>query len=108
MAIHPRMNHHTYVPKPIPTDRVELPAALRPLLEQLAENVHDLWAKQRLADGWTYGEARDDAQKKHPCLIAYDALPEGEKVYDREVVAGTVKAILALGWEISPKESPAL
>jgi ryanodine receptor 2 len=95
------MSGSNYTPKPISTESVEIPESLRPLLEQLAENVHDLWAKQRIADGWTFGPTRDDAAKKHPCLVPYPALPESEKVYDREVVAGTVKAMLALGWSIS-------
>lgn len=95
------MSAEDYTPKPIPTENVEIPESLRPLLEQLAENVHDLWAKQRIADGWTFGPARDDAAKKHPCLVRYSALPDSEKTYDREVAAGTVKAILALGYDIS-------
>ena len=95
------MSVPNYTPKPISTESVEIPESLCPLLEQLAENVHDLWARQRIADGWTHGPARDDAQKQHPCLVPYADLPESEKVYDREIVAGTMKAMLALGYRIS-------
>ena len=28
---------------------------------------------------WTWGPVRDDAAKKHPCLVPYDELPESEK-----------------------------
>jgi len=92
-----------YIPKPIDTARVTLTSELTALTERLAENAHDLWAKQRLADGWSYGPKRDDAAKKHPCLVPYAELPESEREYDRNAAMGTLKAILALGYRIEPK-----
>ena len=90
----------SYRPAPIETSGNSLPPALAALTERLAENAHDLWAAQRLADGWTFGAQRDDAAKKHPCLIPYAELPESEKTYDRQTAMGTVKAMLALGYRI--------
>ena len=91
-----------YHPTPIPTDDIVLDPAVLALTERLAENVHDIWAKQRVADGWTYGPVRDDKAKKHPCLAPYDRLPESEKVYDRKVAMQTLKAIIALGYRVVP------
>lgn len=93
----------TYAPNPIATHAVELPATLDSLLEQLAEHVHDVWARQRLKDGWRYGPARDDRQKTHPGLVSYADLTESEKEYDRETARETLKAIMKLGYRI---ESP--
>ena len=53
-----------YQPKPIDTAHVTLPNDLLDLIERLAEHNHDIWAQQRLADGWTYGPPRDDAKKR--------------------------------------------
>ena len=53
-----------------------------------------------MADGWTYGETRDDRAKKHPCLIPYAELPDSEKEYDRRTAMETLKAVLAPGYEI--------
>ena len=92
----------SYRPKPIVTIGIHLPEHLNDLTERLAENVHDLWATTRLAQGWTHGPARDDTAKKHPCLIPYADLPDSEKTYDRETALGTLKAILALGYSIQP------
>lgn len=89
-----------YVPKPLDTSGVALPPSLAALLERLAENTHDVWAATRLAQGWTHGPARDDAAKRHPCLVPYAELPEAEKEYDRRTTAETLKAILALGYRI--------
>lgn len=89
-----------YEPKPLDTSAVVLPDALLGLLEQLAENTHDVWAAQRIKDGWTYGPKRDDANKKHPCLVPYADLPESEKEYDRKTAAETLKAVMALGYSV--------
>src|SRR5215212_6607022 len=80
-----------YCPVPIATNGVELRADLLALAERLAENAHDNWACQRLADGWRYGPCRDDATKEHPCLVPYDALPESEKEYDRRTALETLR-----------------
>lgn len=91
----------TYQPHPLNTADVELSAELIALTEQLAENVHEVWSAGRIADGWQYGEKRDDARKLHPCLVSYDQLPESEKEYDRNTAMQTIKTIIKLGYNIS-------
>lgn len=94
------MNKMNYIPQPIDTSDIQLPEELNPLLEAMAKNVHEIWAQQRIAQGWTYGERRDDTKKHHPCLIVYEDLPEEEKVYDRNTSVETLKLILKLGFRI--------
>ena len=88
----------TYVPRPMDTSHAELPADVLELQEKLAENAHEVWAAQRIAQGWSWGRARDDALKKHPCLVPYAELPEAEKEYDRSAAMQTLKLIVALGY----------
>lgn len=90
-----------YTPKPIDTSAIQLAPDILDLTERLAENTHDVWARQRLAEGWTHGPTRNDAEKKHPCLIPYAELPDSEKEYDRKTAMETIKAILALGYKIT-------
>ena len=90
----------SYTPKPIDTSNIKLTPDIAELTERLAENTHDVWARRRLADGWTFGPKREDTKKKHPCLVPYGQLPEGEKEYDRDTAMETIKAILALGYKI--------
>lgn len=92
-----------YLPNPADTQSVKLPEELLPLIEEMAKNVHEVWSQNRINDGWTYGPVRDDANKKHPCLIPYEDLPESEKDYDRATSQETLKLILKLGFEISKK-----
>jgi len=91
---------NAYKPRPLDTRAIELPADLQQLVERLAENTHDVWARQRLADGWTWGPQRDDASKQTPCLVPYAQLPEDEKVYDRQTAGEVLKAIIALGYRV--------
>lgn len=93
-----------YRPRPIDTSRIALPTPLERLRERLARDTHEVWARERLAQGWAWGPRRDDARKRHPCLVPYEALPESERAYDRAISAGTLKAVLALGYRI---EAPA-
>ena len=93
---------NTYTPTPIATEGITLPSELGALVEQLSENNHDHWARQRIESGWTYGPQRDDARQTHPDLVPYGDLPEGEKEYDRTSVIETLKVILTLGYQIVP------
>lgn len=98
------MSPKDYRPQPMDTSRVRVPREVEELTEKLARNTHEIWARQRRADGWRWGAKRDDAHKLHPCLVPYEELPESEKVYDRSVAIETVKAILRLGFRIMPPE----
>jgi ryanodine receptor 2 len=90
----------TYKPQPIDTSGVVLPSKIVALGERLAENAHDVWALQRISEGWVLGSKRDDSKKEHPCLVPYAELPESEKVYDRNAAMETLKAIMALGYRL--------
>ena len=95
------MNNTEFVPRPIDTSDVVLPAELEPLTELLARNVHDVWAESRLKQGWTYGPMRDDVPKKHPRLVPYNELPEQEKEYDRATAVNTIKLLVKSGFTIT-------
>ena len=79
-----------------------LTAGLQNLIETLAKNAHEVWAKQRTSEGWTYGPHRDDERRRHPCLVPYQDLSESEKEYDRITAIETLKVILKLGFKVVP------
>ena len=91
----------TYTPTPQDTSGVTLSPELLALAEAMAENVHEVWAERRIADGWTYGPVRDDAKKQTPCLVPYADLPEEEKEYDRGTALETLKFIVSRGYRIT-------
>ena len=90
-----------YKPAPIDTSTIVLPDELIALSEVIAKNVHEVWASERIKEGWTYGEKRDDEKKITPCLVPYEELPESEKEYDRQTAFQTLKLVVKLGYKIS-------
>lgn len=92
-----------YTPSPINIDDVILSEEIMSLAEILAKNVHEVWAKNRMAQGWSYGDLRNDILKEHPCLIPYEKLSEDEKILDEATMLSTLKLITKLGYVIVPK-----
>lgn len=102
------MTKRTLVPSPLDTSDVQLPESVAALTEQLAQQVHRIWAAGRYADGWTWGPHRDDDLKQHPCLVPYDQLPESEKGYDRRTSLQTLKTVFKLGYKIESQHEAAM
>lgn len=90
-----------YEPNPIDTSNIVVPEELLELSEQIAKNVHEVWAAGRICEGWVYGKERNDAAMETPCLVPYEELSEIEKDYDRNTAMETIKLILKLGYKIS-------
>ena len=89
-----------YEPHPIDLSDVELPEDLEDLREAIAENAHEVWAKGRKSQGWTYGVQRNDSLKQTPDMVPYSDLSEEEKFFDREMAMNTIKLLRKLGYKI--------
>ena len=100
------MNNNTYTPKPIDTSAVILSDDLLALTEALAKNVHENWSAARIAEGWSYGEERNDKLKTNPCLVEYEKLPASEQEYDRATAMETIRMILTMGYAIVRDDRP--
>ena len=90
-----------YNPQPINVEDIDLDADLEDLTEAIAENAHDIWARARMDEGWTYGPIRDDEKKQHPDLVPYAQLPDSEKEYDRIMAMNTLRLVRRLGFDIT-------
>lgn len=95
-----------WYPHPLDLDNIALPEELWELIEGLAENVHNVWALERLQNGWTYGPERNDSRKQTPMLVPYRELPEEEKAYDRNTVMATLRGIRYFGFEMESRREP--
>ncbi len=92
-----------YNPKPIDTSDIVLSENLLSLTEKIAENVHDVWAVGRIAEGWVYGEVKDSEKKTTPLLVPYSELSESEKEYDRNTALESIKLIVKMGYDVTKK-----
>lgn len=93
-----------YKPNPIDTSDIILDKEILKLADMLAKNTHEVWAKNRISEGWTYGKERNDEIKTTPCLVPYEELPENEKSYDMDTSLETLKLIKKLGYKIIKEE----
>ena len=74
-----------YLPRPIDLTAVSLPKSVLPLIERLAENTHNIWAVDRIRDGWTYGISENCELKQNPALVPYQYLSDKLKESNRYV-----------------------
>lgn len=68
-----------------------MPSYIENIKDKLAENIHEMWAMNKIEAGWQYGDKRNDTRKFHPCLIQFDKLPPAEKRYDSQLAVQTLK-----------------
>lgn len=57
-----------------------------------AEQSHESWLAEKLAQGWKYGATKDAEKKEHPCCLPYAELPPEQKAKDY-LFRGTVHAL---------------
>ena len=43
---------------------------------------HENWLKAKEADGWKFGEKKDEKAKTHPCFVPFDHLPAEQQFKD--------------------------
>jgi len=77
------LRRYRYHPSPIDTTAVKVnlshSSELGAAVEMLARNSHEVWAAERMDQGWRYGKKRDDASQFHPLLIPWKMLTEKDK-----------------------------
>ena len=61
-----------YKPSPLDLAQVTMTEKLEDLVELLAENTHNVWARDRIKNGWTYGVSEDNQHKRSPHLVPYN------------------------------------
>ena len=62
------------------------------LLERVAALEHARWAMERRLCGWQHGPSRDNRRRLHPGLVEWEALGEGDRAFNRAMVAAIVEA----------------
>lgn len=82
------------------TEGTEITAFDDDTIEAYAIIEHDDWMQGKLKDGWTYAPERNNANKKHNCLVSWEALSEMYKEYDREVARNVVKLAALAGMKV--------
>ncbi len=69
---------------------------------------HNLWRQAKEADGWIYGEQRDENTRTHPDLVSWDDLPEGEREKTLAVVRQIPAMLARVGFQIDRVADPGI
>ncbi|XP_070398109.1 ryanodine receptor 2 isoform X1 [Nothobranchius furzeri] len=89
-----------FTPTPIDISKVALPPQLEDISMKMAENIHELWVKDKIDHGWTTGSVKDEIKLHDPCLVEFFKLPEQERNQNFQTAQDTLKTVLALGFSV--------
>uniref|UniRef100_M3ZNQ9 Ryanodine receptor 2-like n=1 Tax=Xiphophorus maculatus TaxID=8083 RepID=M3ZNQ9_XIPMA len=87
-----------YRPAPIDLRQITLSSADKDVVTLLAENHHNIWARERIKQGWTYGPEQDVKGKRSPHLVPYSLVDERMRKAGME--RGAVCLLLAFGYSL--------
>uniref|UniRef100_A0A8C5AW04 Ryanodine receptor 1 n=1 Tax=Gadus morhua TaxID=8049 RepID=A0A8C5AW04_GADMO len=95
---------NAYKPAPLDLNHVKLTPNQNQLVEKLAENGHNVWARDRVRQGWTYSIVQDILNKRNPRLVPYVLLDERTKKTNRDSVNNAVRTLIGYGYNIEPPD----
>ncbi|KAI9548377.1 Ryanodine receptor 1 [Dissostichus eleginoides] len=98
------MQSSGYKPAPLDLTYVKLTPNQNTLVERLAENGHNVWARDRVRQGWTYSIVQDIMNKRNPRLVPYNLLDEKTKKTNRDTVSAAVRTLIGYGYNIEPPD----
>ncbi|XP_038824388.1 ryanodine receptor 3-like [Salvelinus namaycush] len=96
-----------YKPTPLQLSEVKLTAGQEVLVDKLAENAHNVWAKDRVKQGWTYGIQQDVKSRRNPRLVPYALLDERTKKSNRDSLREAIRTLVGYGYDIDPPDQEA-
>uniref|UniRef100_A0A8C0F4N3 Ryanodine receptor 3 n=1 Tax=Bubo bubo TaxID=30461 RepID=A0A8C0F4N3_BUBBB len=98
------MMSNGYKPAPLDLSEVKLLPSQEFLVDRLAENAHNVWAKDRIKQGWTYGIQQDLKNKRNPRLVPYALLDERTKKSNRDSLREAVRTFAGYGYSVEPPD----
>uniref|UniRef100_A0A663MKS9 Ryanodine receptor 3 n=1 Tax=Athene cunicularia TaxID=194338 RepID=A0A663MKS9_ATHCN len=98
------MMSNGYKPAPLDLSEVKLLPSQEFLVDKLAENAHNVWAKDRIKQGWTYGIQQDLKNKRNPRLVPYALLDERTKKSNRDSLREAVRTFAGYGYSVEPPD----
>ena len=92
-----------YNPQPVDVSKVKLNDELIELIEMIAENAHDVWAVDKMKQGYSYAPLDKDWNEekgRNHYLVPYFMLSEADKEPDRRMATNTIKLLKRLGYRL--------
>ncbi|XP_056888735.1 ryanodine receptor 2 isoform X2 [Takifugu flavidus] len=89
-----------YRPAPLDLSHIKLTLTQEAMVDKLAENAHNAWAKDRIRQGWTYGIQQDVKNRRNPRLVPYILLDERTKKSNKDSLKEAVRTLLGYGYNL--------
>ncbi|XP_039594621.1 ryanodine receptor 2 isoform X2 [Polypterus senegalus] len=89
-----------YKPAPMDLSHIKLTSTQEAMVDKLAENAHNVWARDRIRQGWTYGIQQDIKNKRNPRLVPYALLDERTKKSNKDSLREAVRTLLGYGYNL--------
>ncbi|TRY59413.1 hypothetical protein DNTS_004316 [Danionella cerebrum] len=84
-----------YKPAPMDLSHIRLASTQEAMVDKLAENAHNVWARDRIRQGWTYGIQQDVKNKRNPRLVPYALLDERTKKSNKDSLPGADSSVFS-------------
>ncbi|KAK6101668.1 RIH domain family protein [Brugia pahangi] len=96
-----------FKPQPLDCHEIVLDDNMFSLIDALAKNTHNVWAREKIRRGWTFGlnEFVNISQKRSPHLVPYEVVDQRIKEANRESATEFIKTLQLFGIFL---ESPVL
>lgn len=93
--------------KPFKTKDVVLSRGVMSMVDFVAQNSHEMWAKNKISQGFVYGNDMNNSEiKQSPLLVPYDNLPAKERAANRNSARQLLKSIFSLDFRLIPPKNP--
>uniref|UniRef100_A0A4W3IRR6 Ryanodine receptor 2 n=1 Tax=Callorhinchus milii TaxID=7868 RepID=A0A4W3IRR6_CALMI len=89
-----------YKPAPMDLSHIKLTSTQEAMVDKLAENAHNVWARDRIKQGWTYGIQQDVKNRRNPRLVPYTLLDERTKKSNKDSLREAVRTLLGYGYNL--------
>uniref|UniRef100_A0A3B4UZ35 Ryanodine receptor 2 n=1 Tax=Seriola dumerili TaxID=41447 RepID=A0A3B4UZ35_SERDU len=89
-----------YKPAPLDLSHIKLTSTQEAMVDKLAENAHNVWARDRIHQGWTYGIQQDVKSRRNPRLVPYTLLDERTKKSNKDSLREAVRTLLGYGYNL--------
>ncbi|XP_072867963.1 ryanodine receptor 2 isoform X3 [Chlorocebus sabaeus] len=89
-----------YKPAPMDLSFIKLTPSQEAMVDKLAENAHNVWARDRIRQGWTYGIQQDVKNRRNPRLVPYTLLDDRTKKSNKDSLREAVRTLLGYGYNL--------
>ncbi|XP_032040808.1 ryanodine receptor 2 isoform X5 [Aythya fuligula] len=89
-----------YKPAPMDLSFIKLTPSQEAVVDKLAENAHNVWARDRIRQGWTYGIQQDVKNRRNPRLVPYALLDDRTKKSNKDSLREAVRTLLGYGYNL--------